>query len=495
MRGCAQIAAWVAIAVGAMLVAPPLTPADPTLHAPGEAFALGSIAALGLFLVLARRGIPAAALAAAPRRKLLARSVVLTAKSAEEEAIWRGLVLGLLVSPLGRPLALAVSTALFAASHARRQGRTAAVHLATGSVFGATYLATGRLHTAIVAHGGYNVLVGAASLAQRDMSLLDTGGGPRPVVASPRPPADPPRKHVNHSIAPASAEPAARLEGVVKSFGDVRALDGVDLELRAGEVLALLGPNGAGKSTAVAIMLGLRRPDAGRAWLDGLDPRDPAARRGVGAVLQEAGFPPTLRVRETVDLVRAHFPTPCSTRAALDRLGLGSLAERQAMGLSGGQRRRLAVALALAGRPEVLFLDEPTAGMDATARRGLLRDLGRFAADGGAVLLTTQQLSEAEEIATRVVVLARGRVILEGSVVEVRARAGTTRVTLRAKRVPQLDGIASIDSHLDRHVVYVEDADVFVAELVRSGVPFRELEVTPVSLEDAFVTLTREHPA
>jgi ABC-2 type transport system ATP-binding protein len=153
------------------------------------------------------------------------------------------------------------------------------------------------------------------------------------------------------------------------------------------------------------------------------------------------------------------------------------------------------VALALAGRPDVLFLDEPTAGMDATARRGLLRDLARFAADGGSVLLTTQQLSEAEEIATRVVVLARGRVILEGSVAEVRARAGTTRVTLRAKRVPQLDGIASIDSHLDRHVVYVEDADVFVAELVRSGVPFRELEVTPVSLEDAFVTLTREDPA
>jgi ABC-2 type transport system ATP-binding protein len=150
--------------------------------------------------------------------------------------------------------------------------------------------------------------------------------------------------------------------------------------------------------------------------------------------------------------------------------------------------------LALAGSPDVLFLDEPTAGMDATARRGLLRDLARFAADGGSVLLTTQQLSEAEEIATRVVVLARGRVILEGSVAEVRARAGTTRVTLRAKRVPQVGGIASIDSHLDRHVVYVEDADVFVAELVRSGVPFRELEVTPVSLEDAFVTLTREDP-
>jgi ABC-2 type transport system ATP-binding protein len=242
-------------------------------------------------------------------------------------------------------------------------------------------------------------------------------------------------------------------------------------------------------------MLGLRRPDAGRAWLAGRDPREPGARRAVGAVLQEVGFPPTLRVRETIDLVRAHFPSPSTTGEALDRLGLGSLAEREGMGLSGGQRRRLAVALALAGLPDVLFLDEPTAGMDATARRGLLRDLARFASDGGSVLLTTQQLSEAEEIATRIVVLARGRVILEGSVAEVRARAGKARVTLRAERVPQLDGIASIDSHLDHHVVYVEDADVFVAGLVRSGVAFRELEVAPVSLEDAFVTLTREDTA
>ena len=163
----------------------------------------------------------------------------------------------------------------------------------------------------------------------------------------------------------------AGLEGASRSYGSVTALHDVDLELRRGEILALLGPNGAGKSTAVAILLGLRRLDAGRARLFDRDPREPAARRLIGAVLQEVGFPLGLRVREVVDLVRAHFPGAAATDAVLDRLELGPLADRDAAGLSGGQRRRLAVALALAGRPEALFLDEPTAGMDATARRAL----------------------------------------------------------------------------------------------------------------------------
>jgi ABC-2 type transport system ATP-binding protein len=286
--------------------------------------------------------------------------------------------------------------------------------------------------------------------------------------------------------------PVARLEGVLKSFGRVHALDAVDLELRSGEILALLGANGAGKSTAVAVMLGLRRADAGSARLFGLDPRSPAARRRVGAVLQDIGFPPGLRVRETVDLTRAHFPDAGSTRDVLDRLDLASLADRDAGGLSGGQRRRLAVALALCGRPEALFLDEPTAGMDAPARRKLLSDLRSFAGRGGAVLLTTQQLAEAEEIATRIVLLTHGRVVLEGSVREVRARAGRARVTLRAPSLPDMPTAASIESHGDRHVVYVDDADAFVSELVLSGTAFSELEVVPVSLEDAFVALTSE---
>jgi ABC-2 type transport system ATP-binding protein len=296
-----------------------------------------------------------------------------------------------------------------------------------------------------------------------------------------------------HAPKPMRASPVvARLEAARRSFGDVVALDGVDLELRGGEILAVLGPNGAGKSTAVAALLGLRRLDAGRARLFGSDPREPAARRRVGAVLQELGFPPGLRVREAVDLVRAHFPDSLGTREALDRLDLGPLADRDAAGLSGGQRRRLAVALALVGRPRALFLDEPTAGMDATVRRAVLRDVAGFAADGGAVLLTTQQLRDAEEVASRVVLLRAGRVALDGSLPEMRRHGGVTRISFRATRLPSLAGILSSDSRGGRHVVWVEDADRFVADLVRSGAPFAELEVAPSSLEDAFVALTRD---
>jgi ABC-2 type transport system ATP-binding protein len=138
----------------------------------------------------------------------------------------------------------------------------------------------------------------------------------------------------------------------------------------------------------------------------------------------------------------------------------------------------------------MLFLDEPTSGMDPSTRRALLRDLSDFAADGGSVLLTTQQLGEAEEIATRVVLLVGGRAVLAGTVAELRARAGLARVTLRAPALPPLPGVATLHSLHDRHVLYVDDADRFVTELVGSGVAFRDLEVAPVSLEDAFVTLT-----
>jgi ABC-2 type transport system ATP-binding protein len=202
------------------------------------------------------------------------------------------------------------------------------------------------------------------------------------------------------------------------------------------------------------------------------------------------GFPPTLRVGEIVDLVRAHFADPLPRDEVLERFELGSIATRQAGGLSGGQRRRLAVALAFAGRPRALFLDEPTAAMDANGRRALWRGVSAFAASGGAVLLTTQQLDEAEELATRIVMLVRGRVLLEGSVDDVRARAGMATVRFRAERLPALPPHTLAESRLDRHLVYVEDPDTFVTALVRSGIAFHELEVSRVSLEDAFVALT-----
>ena len=208
---------------------------------------------------------------------------------------------------------------------------------------------------------------------------------------------------------------AAALRGVTKRFGSLVALDAVDLELRGGEVLALLGPNGAGKTTALSVVLGLRRPDRGRAELLGLDPRSRDARAAIGVTPQEAGFPPTLRVHEIVDLVRAHFAAPVPTAELLARFGLTDCRRRQAGGLSGGERRRLSVALAFAGQPLAVFLDEPTTGLDVEARRSLWQELQAYAAAGGTILLTTHYLEEAEALATRVALLARGRIAAEGS--------------------------------------------------------------------------------
>jgi ABC-2 type transport system ATP-binding protein len=210
---------------------------------------------------------------------------------------------------------------------------------------------------------------------------------------------------------------------VTKRFGETTALDDVSLEVGSGEVLALLGPNGAGKTTALSLLLGLRRPDAGSVELFGRDPRRPAARAGVGATPQESAFPPTLRVRELVDLVSAHFEQSASGGELLERFGLGELARRQAGGLSGGERRRLSVALAFAGRPHLLLLDEPTAGLDVEMRRAVWREVQSYAGAGGTVLMTTHHVEEAEALAMRVVLLADGRVVADGTPAQLAARA------------------------------------------------------------------------
>jgi ABC-2 type transport system ATP-binding protein len=232
---------------------------------------------------------------------------------------------------------------------------------------------------------------------------------------------------------------AAGLHGVSKRFGETVALEDVDLSIEAGQIVALLGPNGAGKTTALSILLGLRRPDAGRAEIFGLDPRAARARLAIGVTPQESGFPPTLRVCEIVDLVRAHFPFPAEKADLLDRFGLADVARRQAGGLSGGERRRLAVALAFAGEPAAIFLDEPTAGLDVESRRAVWAEIDGYCTDGGTVLLTTHHLDEAERLAHRVVVLAKGRIVAEGSPAAVadQARAsGLEDAFISLTRVP-----------------------------------------------------------
>jgi ABC-2 type transport system ATP-binding protein len=283
---------------------------------------------------------------------------------------------------------------------------------------------------------------------------------------------------------------AAEMERVHKVFGATRALDGLDLCLDRGEILALLGPNGAGKTTAVSILTGLRRPDSGRVALLGGRPDDLATRRRIGLTPQESGFPPALRVHEIVRLIRSHFPEPLTDTALFERFPLEAIWKRQAGGLSGGQKRMLAVAMAFAGNPDLVFLDKPTTGLDVEARRALWRSIRVFRDHGGTVVLTTHYLEEAEALASRIVVIHRGKAVADGSVEAIRREVGQARVSYRGPDPDGLPGAVRAERNGEHVVVLASNADVFVRALVERGIPFVDLEVRPASLEEAFVEIT-----
>jgi len=424
------------------------------------------VAAGALFGLLSREWRLLRRVAAERLPHLAAKIVLLSLSAASEEVIWRWFLLGGLAGPLGVLPALALTTLAFALAHGW-QGHGRFVHLLTGSTFGGIFLVTGSLTGAIAAHATYNLLIAVAVESERSVA---------PQMTTER----------------TSGELVAELSAVEKSFGEVKALEGVDLVVRRGEVVALLGQNGAGKTTALGILVGLRRPDRGTAALFGLDPRDARARLRLGVTPQEIGFPPTLKVEEIVELVRAHYASPASTSSLLADFGLESRARRQAGGLSGGEKRRLATALAFAGNPDAMVLDEPTTGLDVEARRGLWEAVRAFADAGGTVLLTTHNLAEAEALASRVVVLHRGRVLADGTVPELRARAGVKTIRLQAQDLPELPSGVHVAREGDSLVLQTREADELLRSLVAQGVSLKSLEVLPVSLEDAFLGLTGE---
>ncbi|MFC4108888.1 ABC transporter ATP-binding protein [Micromonospora zhanjiangensis] len=282
----------------------------------------------------------------------------------------------------------------------------------------------------------------------------------------------------------------ARAIGVTRRYGDVTALHDVHLDIPAGTVTGLLGPNGAGKSTLLNLLVGLRRATAGRIELFGGDPRDPARRRLLGMTPQETGLPGTLRVGEVVDFVSAHYPDPVPRAELLDRFGLADQHRKQTGGLSGGQKRRLAVALAFVGRPRLVVLDEPTTGLDVEARRALWDAIGSFHADGGTVLISSHYLEEIEALAQRVVVIGQGRVLAEDTVEAVRGLVGVRRVSLTTAELPDLPGVLGVERAEGRTHLLTADADQLVRDLVGTGAAFSGLEVRPTSLEEAFLTIT-----
>ncbi|MGN6740669.1 ATP-binding cassette domain-containing protein [Dyella sp.] len=289
--------------------------------------------------------------------------------------------------------------------------------------------------------------------------------------------------------------PVAALAGVTLRYGAVTALDRLDLAVRPGELLALLGPNGAGKSTSVAALLGLVRPQAGQAMLFGADPQRVEARRRIGVMLQSAVLPATLTVAELLRLTASYYPEPRALDESAALADVTDLLKRPYGKLSGGQQRRVQFALALCGRPELLFLDEPTVGMDIDARERLWATMRTVVAQGCAVVLTTHYLEEAEALAQRVVVIDRGRVLTEGSVDDLRASVALTRIRcisdLDEMAIARWSGVAGASREGGRLIVTTAAAEPVVRRLLDADSALSELEVRRAGLAEAFSALTR----
>jgi ABC-2 type transport system ATP-binding protein len=288
--------------------------------------------------------------------------------------------------------------------------------------------------------------------------------------------------------------PAAQLVEATKKYGAVEALKGVSLNIELGEVVAMLGPNGAGKTTSISLLLGLRKPTSGKALLFGLHPDHLDARSRVGVMLQESGIPAMLKVREIVDLFRSYYPKPMARDRAISMAGLEEKANALVKELSGGQRQRLYFALAVCGDPEVLFLDEPTVGMDVEGRRSFIERIAEFAQMGRTVVLTTHYLEEADQLAKRVIVVDRGLVIADASPQEIKGKVAGKRVRFTAAALSDqdLEGLPIRTSTIEGHSVQLltNQPEAVLRELFRRGIEISELEVSGADLEDAFISLT-----
>jgi ABC-2 type transport system ATP-binding protein len=294
--------------------------------------------------------------------------------------------------------------------------------------------------------------------------------------------------------------PAVDIEGLVVRYGSVTAVDGVGFSAEAGEVTALLGPNGAGKTTTVETAEGYRRPDAGSVRVLGLDPvadhRSLVAR--IGVMPQDGGVYPGIRVAEALRLFAAYYDDPMDPGALLTRVGLDNRARAATRSLSGGERQRLSLALALVGRPEVAFLDEPTAGVDVGGRQVVRQVIRELRDDGVAVVLTTHELSEAEHLADRVVIVDRGRVVAAGTMSEL-LRGGDE---IRFGAPPGLD-VAALGERLGAPVTEESHGEYLVAGspspatvasltawLAEHELPLADLRAGRQTLEDVFLRLT-----
>ena len=288
----------------------------------------------------------------------------------------------------------------------------------------------------------------------------------------------------------------ATMSAVTHRYGQVVALDGLDLEIRPGEVLAVLGPNGAGKTTAIGLLLGSLRAQEGAVRVFGSDPGARAVRMRRGAMLQVSGVADMLTIGEHLELFSSYYPAPLPVSRLLAMAGLEDLGERRYGRLSGGQKQRVMFALALAGDPELVFVDEPTTGLDVEARRSLWNEIRGLKAAGCTAVLTTHYLEEADALADRIVVIHQGRVVAEGMPAEIKSRTADRRVrcitSVDRDEVAVLPGVVRVEvngQHLEILTARPED---LLRTLLALDPDLRDLHVTGAGLDDAFLSLVRD---
>jgi ABC-2 type transport system ATP-binding protein len=291
---------------------------------------------------------------------------------------------------------------------------------------------------------------------------------------------------------------AIELQDVHRSFGAVRAVDGIDLRLELGEIAALLGPNGAGKTTTIDIILGLGRPDQGTVTVLGMSPAEAISRGLVAAVLQTGGLLKDLTVLETLRLTASLYAESSPVDEVLERAGIASIAGRLVGACSGGEQQRLRFALALLPDPALMALDEPTAGMDVEGRRDFWSAIRRDAEQGRTVLFATHYLEEADAYADRIILLRQGRIVADGTAAEVRSLSSgrSVRASLAGAdeaALARLPGVRSVEVRGERVIIQTMDSDA-VARHLLNATAAHDVEIVTHNLEDAFLALTSDDP-
>jgi ABC-2 type transport system ATP-binding protein len=287
---------------------------------------------------------------------------------------------------------------------------------------------------------------------------------------------------------------AVSLTGLHKYFGHVHAVNGVDLHIESGEIVAILGPNGAGKTSTIDVILGLSRPDAGRVQVYGMEPRRAIARGLVSAVMQTGGLLRDLTVGETVEYTASLFAQSNAPHDVLERAGISQVADRRVGKCSGGEQQRLRFAMALIPDPELLVLDEPTTGMDVEGRRGFWTAIRQDAEQGRTVLFATHYLEEADAYADRIILLRHGQIVADGTAAEIKAKAAgrTVRATLEAASEAMLrdiPGAETVELRGDTVLIHSSDSDA-VARYLLTSTSARDLEIAARGIEEAFLALT-----